>query len=202
MIIDSFNIKVEINKILNLIECYPENDLYMHSINLFSEIEKDFYNNIKPRGRFILKKDIPCYFNNAIFVLYTIGEEINIFISDLFNKGDYLKGVIANAMADNYLIQMDKVFCENITNFYLKDHFKFTQKLIPAENIDIKYQKDICSNLNSDELLNISINESYVLNPLKSSSFIVGADKDLQYKTISHNCSKCNLKECRWRENL
>lgn len=200
MIINNFDIKLNVENVLNTIHCYEENEIYNNIINIFYEIEEDFYKYIKPKAIYDFYNNKFKEFENAIFLLFTLGNTISDFSCELMENGEYIKGVIINSMADNYLMQMDKIICNKIYEISSEFKFGLSERFVPYMNIDKKWQKIICDTLKSDESEIICTSE-YILKPLKTLSFIIAADKKIPINNINHNCNNCNISNCEWRKH-
>lgn len=72
-----------------------------------------------------------------------------------------------------------------------------TQKFSPgSEGFSIEKQKYIIEELSGYENLKVEITEGFMLKPLKSLTFIMGADKCLGIKEYKNECSKCTSYNC------
>jgi len=200
VIINKFNIKINKNRVLNIIGCYKDNVAYMDILKIIDELENNFYSIISPKAIFEIKKSILTGYEKNIFVILTVGNNILLYSEHLFNNGEYLNGIIFNAMADDYLMQMDFFVCNEITKKCNSINLGVVKKFVPFENIDGKYQKIIADELDSFEKIGISANDRNILYPGKILSFIIGAKSNIKNENIIHNCTKCNKKDCRWRK--
>lgn len=194
MIINDFQISLNFKRVLNIAECYEDNPLYYYVKETAENLVPLFYDSIMPVCIFDLSEFKINEYNNIIPVVYSLGNKITSVSENCFINGEYMNGIILNAMADDYLMQMDKIILSKISNSF--DYcFK---RLVPAENIDISFQNDICNLLDSRNKIGVFANKSFVLNPAKSLSFIL-AISDKKAEELNHNCSCCYIQNCRWR---
>jgi len=200
VIIDEFNIRIDKNRVLNIIGCCKDNIVYMDILKTINELENNFYNIINPKAIFEVKDSILTEYEKNIFVILTVGNNIVLYSERLFNNGEYLNGIIFNAMADDYLMQMDSFVCSEIVKECSSINLGVVRKFVPFENIDGKYQKIIADKLDSFKKIGIRANNRNVLYPGKILSFIIGAESNIKNKDIIHNCTKCNVKNCKWRK--
>lgn len=199
MILKNFNIKLNPNSILKKMDCSKDNPMHDYLLNLFYSIEKNFYCLINPKALFKIKNGLIDNFDSSILVLYTVGKEINDYLSYLFEKDEYTKGLLVNSMADEYLMSMEQKICLEIINKCRFLNLGCKKRFIPGENISIEWQEIICNETKSLELIQVMSNNSFVLQPSKSLSFIIAANKNSSMEDISHNCNNCGLKNCKWR---
>lgn len=200
MIVEKFDIKVDKDRVLNIIDCYKDNPIYSNICKMIDDIEPEFYNRIKSKALFEIKENILVGYEKTVPVIITVGNDISLYSEYFFNSGEYLKGIIINAMADDYLMQMDFFVCSIIIKKCNSYGLGVSSKFVPFEDIDGKYQKVIVQKLDSFEKIGIWVNERNILYPGKVLSFLIGADKNIKNKSIVHDCSKCSRRDCKWRK--
>lgn len=201
MQINSFDINIDKNKLYKALDIVDDTPVYDEAEGVFNDCIKFFYDKIKPLCLYEIKRHKIKNYSYSIFVIMTLGAEVDLFANELFNSGEYFKGYLLNGICDYYLMQMDNTALKRIKESLIKDYkneIGFGNRFYPHENIEGNKMTEIIKWTNAEEY-GINVNESFVLNPSKSIGFIIGADKDLN-KNIGHSCKSCPNKACKWRD--
>ncbi len=200
---NKFNLKIDKNRVLKALGMEEEAQNHFDYEKLYNE----FLDHIAPKGDFkaILLRDkdeLKNIFPNAqysILALYTLGDKIDACINNKFSSGDYTDALILDSMANLCLFRMSDMINQKIHSDFKAKELNISEKYIPLENMDMKYQKFITKEIP----LGISASEFGMLTPLKSASFVVFAGEDIEDEfNLEHSCSKCRLKDCLYREKF
>ncbi len=140
----------------------------------------------------------------ALFAL-TLGKEISGKIDDLFKTGEFPLGSmldsVASAGADLVAWTGEKYF-EELTNNNNEETSRLTALLYSPGYCGWKIsgQKNIFSYLNPEEI-GISLNKSFLMNPLKSvSGLMVAGKKEIHFIKSNYTfCRFCKTKSCKVR---
>ena len=201
-----------------------ETDIPDHIINLFDEAVSVFKElNIKPVG--IIKEIAINEFDNiyegeginedqtpleniypqadnlALFAL-TLGSEIVDAINDLLNQNEFAPGTmldsVASLAADKSVEVLENFLFSNPTERNLTTNDSIVLGYSPGYcGWHLSGQKKLFQNLNPEEI-GITINESYLMSPLKSvSGVLVHGDKEIHKFDPAFNfCSDCKDQTC------
>jgi hypothetical protein len=201
-----------------------EADIPDHIINLFDEAVSVFKQvNVKPVG--IIKEitikefDIiyegerrneeqtpleniyPQSENLALFAL-TLGGEIVEVINDLLDRNDFAPGTmldsVASIAADKSVEALETYYFNNLTERSLTTKDSIALGYSPGYcGWHLSGQKKLFENLKPEEI-GITINESFLMSPLKSvSGVLVHGDKEIHVFDASFNfCSDCKDQTC------
>lgn len=200
---NKFSFNIDKNRVFKVLGIEAEAQNHFDYEKLYHE----FLDTIFPEGDFKAIclnastefKDISIEAEYAVFALYTLGSKIDACINDKFSLGDYTDALILDAMANLCLFHMSDMINEKIHSDFKEKGLNLSEKYIPLENVDMKYQKLITEEIP----LGVSASEFGMLTPLKSSSFVVFAGKDIKDGfNLAHDCSKCGFKTCIYRKEF
>ena len=205
--IDNIKLKSNQESVLFLIDCFPDSPIYDEVINEYITLEKETRNVIEPFALLQfgeIKDDVetknyetatPC-----CYVFYTIGNKIKEISSNYFGEGKYLEGMIVNAIADDYLFQLDKELKEEIRKICQDRNIGVIERLEIPMDMPMEAQKVVLEETKADKILNISVTEGYMFTTVKSNCFILILSKDVEQMNLKHDCSKCNQINCKLRD--
>ncbi len=203
------NIKLKSNKdsVLFLIDCFPESPIYNEVVDEYIRLEEETRNVIEPLAllEFGSIKDnlraknyetaTPC-----CYVFYTIGDKIKEISNNYFEEGNYLEGMIVNAIADDYLFQLDEELKEIIGQICKERNVGVMERLEIQVDMAMEAQKVVLEETKADKILNISVTEGYMFTIVKSNCFVFILSKDVDQMNLKHDCSKCNQINCKLRD--
>jgi len=168
------------------------------SLKQFEKIFKGEGNNFDD---VILDKIYPEADNLALFVL-TMGADVSSRIERMFNDGDYALGSMLDAVAS---LAADKAV-DVFEQFYY-DHLNI-DKEVKVDSAVLGYspgycgwhisgQKKLFKSLKPEQI-GVTLNESYLMTPLKSvSGVLVEGKKDIHiFENIFDYCSECKHESC------
>lgn len=206
MKVTNFNIKINRENVLNLIECYPDSPIYEEVLDEFEEMLEEAYDRAEPAALlqfgFISEYDVSEYGANITEALYNInsvGKELTKWSSELFEQGDYLRGMLADAMADDYLFQIDMMMQEQIVDLCKKEGYGVVRRVEAPVDIPMEAQKTALEVTNATEEIGLKIKESYMYDPVKSTCQIYLLDRNSREYRTEHDCSKCPRLDCKLR---
>lgn len=202
IVVTDFNLTLNKKEVLNLIEGNNNEQIQLY----YADIKKSAYALIKPSAVIAIGKIRPehsQYLNTnaqVIYVITTIGSEISDKVSELFKQGRYLEAVLLNAMADTLLFRMEDTLLAMIKGICIKKGLGVRRRLEPATQLYIETQKIIWEETQAYKLLGINITETYMLNPVKSNTFVLETSDCMSGFNFKHDCSSCEKVECKMRK--
>ncbi len=140
--------------------------------------------------------------NNLFLFALTVGSEIVETINDLFNKKDFAPGAmldsVASMAADKSVEILETLLYNNLSKRNLIKNGCLVLGYSPGYcGWDLSGQKKLFQQLNPGEI-GITINESFLMSPLKSvSGVLVHGDKEIHVFESSFTfCSYCKNQTC------
>lgn len=197
MVIDKFNIQICQENVLSMIDCFEDSPIYDDVIEEFAIIRQKVSGILKPRA--VLKLDGKP--SQKIYAVITVGKEISDYVSSLFESGNYLGGMIADAMADDMLFQMESEITHAVSGICKKEKKGISARIEAPNDVPMETQKEIVVATDSVKEIGVDVTESYMLNPVKSEAHIYLLDDDETRMNMEHDCNKCTNSECKMRKN-
>lgn len=206
MRVSNFPVTLNYSTILRLLNCNENNPLYNEFFKEIIDLEPEINKRVHPDAVFTFC-DIPEKYSTdalpsgtpVICVLATIGAEISNFASELFEDGDCVRGMIVDAAADDFLFQIDRFLQDSIKQKCAGLNMGISGRLEVPDDIPFFVQKMIWEQTHALEELNVSINESFMMNPVKSNCYIYKLTNDESMFKIQHDCSNCSATTCKLR---
>jgi Uncharacterized metal-binding protein len=195
MVLDSFDIKISRENVLNLIDCFEDSPIYADVIAEYELILEQAYALLKPQAVLQLGDEKA----PSIYAVQTVGEGISEYVTSLFNEGNYLGGMITNAMADDMLFQMEREIGLAVKEICKTKKKGVKVRVEAPQDIEMKEQRTIVDKTDSLRLIGVDATESYMLTPVKSTAYIYILDDDETMMNTEHNCDTCSNLECKSR---
>ena len=207
MIIEEFHITIRKNIVFKLLDCHHDNPAYELVEKTYKELEKIIYDYIKPKCLIFYSKFIEGepnllekYGKEFFYVVMTIGGELEIRSKECFNNGNYLEGMLFNAMADDYLFQMEEAVADILTEECSKRGKGIKQRLAAPEDIPIEFHNTVYEQINNANPQDIKITDGYMFEPVKTCCYVLVLSDDANLFTFRHDCGKCQMKGCKLRK--
>ncbi|MGL6175019.1 MAG: hypothetical protein ACRC1P_10485 [Cellulosilyticaceae bacterium] len=204
---DKFQLTGDRKKIFRALDCYEESPFYEEMLEVYEEMLEQAKRVVTPKAALYIEENLSEQeveefhgYKEIIYNCLTVGEALPKMILQKFEKGDYLEGMVLDSIADCFTFEVFDQVYEQLYG-YLKDNQLGTIRLSPGERgFDIRYHKLLKQKLQTLETIGVDINESYMLNPVKSTSSVFVADKGLVLNKKLHECKKCADSTCKWRQ--
>lgn len=202
-----FNIKISVESICALLDIHKDNELYEELADEIKGMLPDAYKKISPvallefgslEGYQIEADGI--IVKEALFGINSVGRQISEWSTQLFAEGDYMKGMAADAIADEYLFQMDREMETEVMRLCRENGRGIAGRAEAPQDIPMSVQKR-AYDVTQAEKAGISIRSSYMYDPVKTVCQIYLLDENTNRYHPEHDCSKCDNVTCK-RRNL
>jgi len=205
--ISKFDIKLNTETVFHLIDCYQDSPIYHEVMEEYKELEKEVCQLIEPVA-FIKFGTLPVELTAktitggapVVYVLMTIGNKITELGGKYFNQGDYLSGMLVNAMSDDYMFQMDDIIQEIVKGECATRHLGITVRLDAPENIPMSAQKIILDEIKVLEELKMDVTEGFMFTTVKTMGYILVLTEDENTYHAQLNCDICKVVNCKMRK--
>lgn len=205
--VTEFQKSIEKETVLKLMDCKEDSPVYEEVQKEFDELKKEVTDRLEPRAvikfgkapaeldgeRFKQGEDI-------IYVLSTVGKEVSGLSSQFFDEGDFLKGMLVDAMADACLFSMDDEIQTVLREECAKRRIGIVSRLEAPNDIPMVAQKIAFDAVKAKETLGIAISPSYMYDPVKTSCQVMQVTEDDSVFRAQHNCRTCGAKNCSMRK--
>lgn len=202
-----FQIDINRDKVMQLIDCYKDSPIYEETIEEYEELKPHMLGALSPGCVLVfstiskeqevvgvLPEDSP-----VLYSIATIGHEASALSERYFREGDYLKGMLADAMADACIFGMEEHLLSIIKEECQKRHVGIRHRYEAPVDIPMEYQKNAYEETNAKQYLNMELTSGYMLSPLKTSCQVFGITQDSTMFQLEHDCRKCSNLTCKLR---
>ena len=204
--ITDFEIIINRDNVFMLIDCNEESEIYFKVVEEYEEVLGKIYEKIKPVALLEVGSLEGADFCasqekfQGIFCITSIGSEMSDWSTQLFEEGDYLKGMLVDAIADDYLFQMDTLLKKPIMDICQKHNWGVVKRLEAPRDITMDIQKKAWEITKAKELAGIGIKESFMLVPIKSTCQIFLLKENSKVFNLAQDCSSCPDLNCKVRK--
>lgn len=186
MEITAFDIKPNKETVLLQVGCRKESETYKTVSRYFDEILETAMGTIEPYAAAFVE-------GMRAYCILTAGGGISDFSKSLFDSGEAMKGLLADAIADEYLFEMDKILSEKIKLEGAKRGFGVKARLDAPKDFPLSEQQLILEKVKTDR---VTVTDAFMLEPVKSMVYILELTDDKNIFNAQHDCSKCQSKNC------
>ena len=206
MIIRELKVEISQSDVFHQIDCYEDSDLYEEVLEEYQEIEAQMYALCEPVflmeygviGPELAREGIP-EGSPVLMVITSIGRGISEYSTRCFAEGDYLKGMLADAMADSALFSLEKEIVPYLREACGVRRMGISRRLEAPQDISMEAQKVIYEMTGAGERCGMSISSGYMLDPIKSNAVLYMLTDDLEIFMYQHNCRNCKQYDCKGR---
>lgn len=207
MKVTEFDIKISVENVCKMLDADKSVDLHDEIKEELEEMLPEAYNKIRPVALLEfgkidnnIEKIDGIEGKEALYGIYSIGGEMSKWSTQLFAKGDYLAGMLADAIADDYLFQIDDVMKERVLQM-CREHGKGIERRLEApQDISMKVQKTAFDVTQAEKEIGLRIKESYMYDPVKSICQVYVLSDDIERDNYEHDCSHCDNYTCGMRK--
>jgi len=199
------DITIDKQTAFRLIDCKMDSPLYEEMELLYEEIYREILSFVKPMGMIgfaeaavLFPKDN--HEENGLYamVLYTLGEKVDCYISNLFEKGEYLKGTLADAMADSCLFAMEEEWKEILLEECGKRKQGIIKRMEAPVDFSVEVPKRIWKLLEGEKL-GVAMTSGGMFSPVKTLCLLFQLTDDTCQNNAAHDCSRCANIGCKLR---
>lgn len=206
MITRELKVEIKQSDVFHQIECREDNVLYEDILEEYHEIEAQMYALCEPVllmeygevGPELAQEGIP-EGTPMLMVLTTIGRGISDYSTKCFAEGDYLKGMLANAMADSALFSLEKEIIPYLREECGVRKMGISRRLEAPHDISIEAQKVIYEKTDAYKKCGIKLSSGFMYDPVKSTAALYVLTQDQETFLYQHNCRNCNQYDCKGR---
>ena len=191
---------------MEILQCLPDSPVYEETEGIYQEVFSQAEASICPKGciqfykaeeiipELKLEKETP-----VAVVLYTLGEEISRFSVQEFQRGDYLRGMLIDAMADSCLFTMEEEWKKILIKECRKRNLGIERRLEAPADIPMSVHKRVMSFTNTEKL-GIQLSKGMMFFPIKTICLVFVLTEDICLQKVDHDCKACKNLKCRLRK--
>lgn len=201
-----FKVSSDLDMVMKLIHCQKDSPAYGEM--------KEAYEELAPEAEALAQPVALLYFSHmhpelattqypvdtkVLYVIISIGKPLSQLSGQYFSKGDAVKGMMADAIADTCLFSFGGALQEIIRKECKKRNVGIAKNLQAPLDVPMEAQRIAHALTQAEKLAGIGITSGMMLDPVKSgcSLYVLTEDSD-SWKT-EHDCRKCHRRDCMMR---
>lgn len=206
MVIRNLKITISRDEVFRQIDCHEDSDLYEEIVAEYQEVEKKIYSLCEPvcLMEYTGLDDQPslknsCDNKGAYAVIYSVGKKVSDYSTSCFSQGNYLKGVLADAMADSALYSMENEIEAHLKAACQKISKGIGCRLEAPHDIPMELQKYIFEKTDAEKSCGFHLSTGYMIDPVKSNAILFLLTDNQEQFHFRHDCRKCDRYNCKQR---
>lgn len=136
----------------------------------------------------------------VIYVISTVGAAFSSLSSRMFEAGEYVKGMLADAMADSALFELEAQWMPELREFCWEHGVGIRARLEAPNGLPMTVQQTAFEVLHAREELGLEITSGFMYNPVKSSCLVLAVTEDACQFHAEHDCRNCPAVNCNMRK--
>lgn len=202
------NLKFKIQKesVLKAMDCYEDSPVYEEVVDTYEEIYENMLSLVEPVGILgfgTLPESVATEKYEAgtpvVYMVMSIGNGIKEESTKAFQEGDYVKGMLTDAMADDALFSMEEQVLSRLKEVCREHNVGVLARLEAPHDISMESQKTAWEHLELKRRFGIDISTGFMFDPVKTSCQVFILTEDADSFKAQHDCRKCPNIHCRLR---
>lgn len=202
------NLKFKIQKesVLKAMDCYEDSPVYEEVVDTYEEIYENMLSLVEPVGILgfgTLPESVATEKYEAgtpvVYMVMSIGNGIKEESTKAFQEGDYVKGMLTDAMADDALFSMEEQVLARLKEVCREHNVGVLARLEAPHDISMESQKTAWEHLELKRRFGIDISTGFMFDPVKTSCQVFILTEDADSFKAQHDCRKCPNIHCRLR---
>lgn len=209
MKMEHFPIMINKEAVFQMIGCERDNSVYDEVSEAYEELLPLVYENAECQCLFdfaaLTAEDAVKEYpegTKVVYVISTVGKTLSGLSTGFFEKGDCLKGMLADAMADSCLFELEQQWKEPLKQFCREHHVGIGKRLEAPYDLPMTVQKTAFEVLRAKEKLGLSITSGFMYDPMKSACQVFVLTEDVCQFRVDHDCGTCPALNCKLRRRL
>ncbi len=188
-------LQVNVDDVLQTMDCRTTSPNYAEYVRACQQLIQTHQEHFKATGWMVLKGTARA---DSLVILDPSLEKA---AKELFDKGEYLTGILLNTMADHLLFdaveKMEEEMAQKLApqGLYLKSRHEPGCATDPLEEVS-----HILESIRQTYDVDISLTEGFMMEPVKSSAHYYKLDQDASSFVAGHSCDSCNRILCQYRK--
>lgn len=205
-VLDELQVNIEMNRVLHIIDCAPDSPVYEEMAEEYQTICDDMLALAEPLGILGIGKlsqaaateEYPAG-TKVIYAVLSVGDGIKQCSARAFQEGDYVRGMLCDAMADDALFSLEGKMLEKLREICAARKVGIIKRLEAPHDISMEVQRDAWEYLQLKERFGIDLSCGYMFNPVKTSCQVFVLTEDENIFRAQHDCRKCPNVSCKFR---
>ena len=205
-VLDNLKVNMEMERVLHAIDCAPDSPVYEEIVEEYRNIYDDMLALAEPVGilgvgvlsEISATTEYPAG-TKVVYAVLSVGDRIRQCSTQAFQEGDYVRGMLCDAMADNALFSLEGRMTERLREVCAERNMGILKRLEAPHDISMEVQREAWEYLNLKERFGIDISCGYMFDPVKTSCQVFVLTEDASVFRAQHDCRKCPNVSCKFR---
>lgn len=204
--LENLTFQIEREAVFKSLNCFEDSPVYDDFAETYEEIYEEMLGLVEPVGiiglgtmpESIATKEYPAG-TPIMYMVTSVGNGIKQESTKGFNEGDYVKGMLCDAMADDALFSMEGQLMEKLKEICAEHKVGIKARLEAPHHISMGVQKEAWEYLELEKRFGIKISSGYMFDPVKTSCQLLILTEDASVFQAEHDCRKCPNLNCKLR---
>ena len=204
-----FSVEIDDKLAMKMIECSPTSPVYEETFIEYAQVKERVLAEIAPVAIATFEKitsdevveGVLDEGTEVIYLITTIGSKVSDIVDGYFEKGEYLKGIMADIISDIALMSMENQLAPNIMEQCQQIKKGIRKRLEAPTDYPIEFHEKIIKKTEACERASMNLTSAYMLNPVKSMAQIFVLSNNCNECNVKHDCSSCERKCCQMKES-
>lgn len=199
--IEDFHIELNRDAVFAMMDCYEDSPVYEEVCEAFLKWQPWLCTNVHPRAVLAWEPDgAHPGADGLMYLLMTLGPEVESEVTNCFGAGDYLEGMLLDAMADDYLFQMETKVQESLRIFCGEIGRGILRRMEAPQDIPMDFHSHVLEVCGVAGEWQMSLSTGFMFSPVKTSCVVFELTKDRELFRAQHDCSHCPAVNCKLRK--
>lgn len=207
MKLDQFKPKIKKEQVLRMMECFEGDQLYEELSVEYENCYHEVQAVLSPCALISFAK-LPqselvpqnLWGKEAVYILLTLGAEFSELLKQREEKGEHTQALLLDTMADALIFNLEKQVTKHVQSMCKERHVGVAGRLEAYSDLPAAFQNIICEELDSKQY-GVTCNESYILEPVKSMTYVLEITEDETQFHAFHNCAQCRENGCKMKKS-
>lgn len=205
-ILEGLKVSSNLDSVMLLIDCKKDSPIYEEMAEEYEELWPEMLELAEPVGiiGFGILPDLgtECIYPEGTKVIYavtSVGNGIKQCSTQAFAQGDYVRGMLCDAIADAALFSMEDQVQEKLKKICGDHGVGIVKRLEAPHDIPMGVQKAAWDSLELKKKLGIEISSGYMFDPVKTTCQVYVITDDASVFHAQHDCRNCPNVTCKMR---
>lgn len=194
-------------EVMRLLDCNETSPIYEEMEEEYETLRPEMERLAEPVGIIgfgvLPEFEEPCNYpagTKVIYVVTSIGDGIKHRSQEAFAQGDYVQGMICDAIADSLLFSMEDQVQEALKRICGNHGVGIAKRMEAPHDLPMEVQKTAWEALQLEAHFGIRISSGFMFDPVKTSCQVYVTTEDSALFRAQHDCSTCPNVTCRMRK--
>lgn len=205
-ILEGLKVSSNLDSVMLLIDCKKDSPIYEEMTEEYEELWPEMLELAEPVGiiGFGVLPELgeECVYpagTRVIYAVTSVGDGIKQCSTQAFAQGDYVRGMLCDAIADAALFSMEDQVQENLKKICGDHGVGIVKRLEAPQDIPMGVQKAAWDTLQLKQQLGIKISSGYMFDPVKTTCQVYVITDDAAVFHAQHDCRNCPNVNCKLR---